>query len=164
MSTQPQQIDDAPATDSPTPHSAAGVSIPASPTTLADSPVEPVPVDRRQRSDNFAGKDQRKSSSDRRAGIDRRVVDMGSPTGLERRRGPGRRRSDDRRSAEEGEMSDEQFEFIMAIDTYKRLNGRPFPTWTEILEVVKQLGYRKVAASTIKLPNNNGRCNTEPRA
>jgi len=93
----------------------------------------------------------------RRANVDRRVVDMGSPTGLERRRGPGRRRSDDRRSAEEGEMSDEQFEFIMAIDTYKRINGRPFPSWTEVLEVVKQLGYRKVAASTIRLPNNNGR-------
>jgi len=114
-------------------------------------------VDRRQRSGDFTGKDQRKRSSDRRASTDRRVVDMGSPTGLERRRGPGRRLSDDRRSAEEGEMSDEQFEFIMAMDTYKRLNSRPFPSWTEILEVVKQLGYRKVAASTIKLPNNNGR-------
>ena len=54
-------------------------------------------------------------------------------------------------------MSDEQFEFVLAIDTYKRLNNRPFPSWTEVLEVVKQLGYRKVAASTIRLPNSNGR-------
>ena len=94
---------------------------------------------------------------DRRSGLDRRVVDVGSPTGLERRRGPGRRRSEDRKSAEEGEMTDEQFEFVMAVDTYKRLNNRPFPTWTEVLEVVKQLGYRKVAASQIRLPNQNGR-------
>jgi predicted transcriptional regulator len=64
---------------------------------------------------------------------------------MERRRGPGRRRSDQRRSAEEGEMSDEQFEFLMAIDEYKRVNNRPFPTWTEVLEVIKHLGYRKVA-------------------
>ena len=42
-------------------------------------------------------------------------------------------------------MSDEQFEFLMAIDEYKRANTRPFPTWTEVLEVIKALGYRKVA-------------------
>lgn len=70
--------------------------------------------------------------------VDRRL-------GLDRRRGPGKRRSDERRSAEEGQMSDEQFEFVMAIDEYKRKNGSPFPTWTEVLEVIKTLGYRKVA-------------------
>lgn len=43
-------------------------------------------------------------------------------------------------------MSDEQFEFLMAIDEYKRANAKPFPTWTEVLEVIKALGYRKVAA------------------
>jgi len=42
-------------------------------------------------------------------------------------------------------MSDEQFEFLMAIDEYKRKNTRPFPTWTEVLDVIKALGYRKVA-------------------
>ena len=70
--------------------------------------------------------------------VDRRL-------GLDRRRGPGRRRSDDRKSAEEGNMSDEQFAFLMAIDQYKRQNSRPFPTWTEVLEVIKALGYRCVA-------------------
>lgn len=43
-------------------------------------------------------------------------------------------------------MSDEQFEFLMAIEEYKRANSKPFPTWTEVLEVMKALGYRKVAA------------------
>ncbi|MBN1509310.1 MAG: hypothetical protein JW955_20865 [Sedimentisphaerales bacterium] len=43
-------------------------------------------------------------------------------------------------------MSDEQFEFLMAIDEYKKANAKPFPTWTEVLEVIKALGYRKVAA------------------
>ncbi len=65
--------------------------------------------------------------------------------GLERRRGPGRRRSESRRTAEEGELDPEQFEFVMAIDEYKRANNRPFPSWTEVLEVIKYLGYRKVA-------------------
>lgn len=80
----------------------------------------------------WSGEERRKSVVDRRLGLDRR-------------RGPGRRRSDERKSAEEGEMSEEQFEFLMAIDEYKRKNTRPFPTWTEVLEVIKALGYRKVA-------------------
>ena len=65
-------------------------------------------------------------------------------TGLERRRGAGIRREEDRRSAEEGEMTQEQFEFIRAIEVYKRVNNKMFPTWTEVLEVMLQLGYRKV--------------------
>ena len=42
-------------------------------------------------------------------------------------------------------MNDEQFELIMAIDAYKRANNRPFPSYTEILEIIKALGYRKIA-------------------
>lgn len=82
---------------------------------------------------------------DRRSGADRRESVVDRRLGLDRMRGPGRRRSDERKSAEEGQMSDEQFEFVMAIDEYKRANARPFPTWTEVLEVIKALGYRKVA-------------------
>ena len=82
---------------------------------------------------------ERRSFTDRRQSVvDRRL-------GLDRRRGPGRRRTDERKSAEEGQLSDEQFEFLMAIDEYKRQNARPFPTWTEVLEVIKAIGYRKVA-------------------
>jgi len=83
--------------------------------------------------------------TERRSGQDRRQSVVDRRLGLERRRGPGRRRSDERKSAEEGQMSDEQFEFLMAIDEYKRKNTRPFPTWTEVLELIKALGYRKVA-------------------
>jgi hypothetical protein len=87
----------------------------------------------------------RRSSEDRRCGEDRRQSVVDRRLGLDRRRGPGRRRTDDRRGAEEGQMSDEQFEFLMAIDEYKKANSRPFPTWTEVFEVIKALGYRKVA-------------------
>ncbi len=76
--------------------------------------------------------------ADRRGVVDRR-------TGLDRRRGPGRRRSEERRSAEEGEMTEEQFEFLMAINEYKQVNRRPFPSWSEVLDVMTALGYRKVA-------------------
>ena len=50
-------------------------------------------------------------------------------------------------------MSVEQFEFVMAIQTYKKVNKKLYPTWTEILEVVRQLGYRKVMPRNIKLEN-----------
>jgi len=82
---------------------------------------------------------------ERRAGKDRRQSVVDRRLGLDRRRGPGRRRTDERKSAEEGQMSDEQFEFLMAVNEYKKKNARPFPTWTEVLELIKALGYRKVA-------------------
>ena len=82
---------------------------------------------------------------ERRSGDERRDSVVDRRLGLDRRRGPGRRLTDERKSAEEGQMSDEQFDFLMAIDEYKRKNTRPFPTWTEVLDVIKALGYRKVA-------------------
>jgi hypothetical protein len=50
-----------------------------------------------------------------------------------------------RRAAEEGEMTDELLDFVMAIDDYKRVNNKPFPTWSEVFEIIKYLGYRRVA-------------------
>src|SRR3972149_11881454 len=85
----------------------------------------------------------RRESADRRAGMDRR-------------RGPGRRRGEVRRAAEEGEITGELLEFIMAIDEYKRVNERPFPSWSEVFEIVHYLGYRKVApqAKHINIASN----------
>lgn len=122
-----------------------------------------------RRGESGGGPDRRQSVIDRRSGIDRRqhtAVEAGyvgperrsgedrrEETGLERRRGPGRRRSDDRKAAEEGEMTAEQFEFCMAIEMYKKVNKRLYPTWTEVLEVINQLGYRKVEHRTVHLEN-----------
>jgi hypothetical protein len=90
----------------------------------------------------------RRGTSDRRQSVvDQRVW----PTGLERRRGPGRRRTDFAKAAEEGEMTHEQFLFLKAIDAYKRLNDRPYPTWTEVLEVIRKLGYRKTCTMQLNL-------------
>jgi hypothetical protein len=103
------------------------------------APAPATASERREQSDRRVSVVDRRSGVDRRGGVERRNA-------LERRRGPGRRRSDSRRSAEEGELNDEQFEFVMAMDEYKRANKRPFPSWTEVLEVIKYLGYRRVAA------------------
>jgi len=92
---------------------------------------------------------------DRRLGLDRRDLPGSSTeqTGLERRRGPGRRRSDFTKAAEEGEMTDEQFLFLVAIDAFKKANNRAFPAWSDVLEVIRLLGYRKTMPSELNLPN-----------
>ncbi len=41
------------------------------------------------------------------------------------------------------DYSDDEIEFLRAMDLYKREKSRPFPTWCEVLEVVRSLGYRK---------------------
>jgi hypothetical protein len=133
------------------------------PTSAKQSPsVDEVPERREDE-----GPDRRETVVDRRTGLNRRskksenyngpekrsAEDRREDTGLERRRGPGRRLSDDRKSAEEGEMTAEQFEFCMAIQTYKKVNKKMYPTWTEVLEVISQLGYRKVETRTIRMEN-----------
>ena len=80
--------------------------------------VIPVATDRR-RAENAAHK---RKTSERR-----RLID---PTTCER------------------DYSDDETEFMKAMDRYKRENRRPFPTWSEVLEVLRSLGYRRVAEPT----------------
>ena len=91
-------------------------------------------------------------AGDRRKLTDRRVNPNGkSPTGVERRVS-SRRKVERRRQIDpttcERDYSDEEIEFMRAMDEYKRRAGRQFPTWSEVLEVLRDLGYRKVAAPT----------------
>lgn len=96
---------------------------------------------------------QLRHTGEEQRGPDRRSADAGSPTGLERRRGPGRRLSDYTRAAEEGELNKEQFLFLMAIEGFKKANNKVYPSWTDVLEVIRLLGYRKTLPSEIKLRN-----------
>jgi hypothetical protein len=61
---------------------------------------------------------------------------------LERRVKVNRRRQIDPTTCERDYTSDE-IEFMGAIDEYKRSSGRMFPTCSEVLEVIKSLGYEK---------------------
>ncbi len=36
-----------------------------------------------------------------------------------------------------------ELEFMQAMQDYKQSSGRMFPTWSEVLEVLQALGYRK---------------------
>jgi hypothetical protein len=41
------------------------------------------------------------------------------------------------------DYSAEEREFLLAIDRYKRARRRPHPTWREVLDLLRQLGWRK---------------------
>src|SRR5262249_48120121 len=89
--------------------------------------------------------------SDRRCGDERRKRSI--PVAVERRSGKDRRQQGERRrqidpTTCERDYSDEEIAFMKAMDQYKRENRRPFPTWSEVLEVLRALGYRKVAEPT----------------
>lgn len=86
----------------------------------------------------------RRRDSERRSTGDRRQP-SGSATA--ERRGPERRKAQRRRHIDpttcEREYSEEEVEFMRALDDYKRKNGRMFPTCSEILEVLRKLGYSR---------------------
>src|ERR1700687_3617961 len=76
------------------------------------------------------------------------------PVALERRGGKDRRdeKGERRRQIDpttcERDYTNDEIEFMKAMDQYKRENRRPFPTWSEVLEVMYALGYRKTAVQT----------------
>ncbi len=85
----------------------------------------------------------------RRAQPDRRTADAETAaayTGEERRVAP-RRKVERRRQIDpttcEREYTDDEIEFMRAMDDYKRRAGRQFPTWSEVLEVLKSMGYKR---------------------
>lgn len=94
------------------------------------------------------------SATERRrgGGPDRRKRSI--PVAVERRSGKDRRQEKGERRRQvdpttcEKDYSDEEIIFMKAMDQYKRANRRPFPTWSEVLEVLRSLGYRKVEVAT----------------
>jgi hypothetical protein len=67
---------------------------------------------------------------------------------LERRKKVNRRRQIDPTTCER-DYTENEVEFMNALDEYKRQSGRMFPTCSEVLEVVRGLGYVKMAAAAI---------------
>jgi hypothetical protein len=95
-----------------------------------------------------------RSSKDRRQN-DRRQKD--ATVEVERRSSERRAKVNRRRQIDpttcERDYSPEEVEFMSALDDYKRRSGRMFPTCSEILEVVKALGYeRRAELPTVAQP------------
>jgi hypothetical protein len=81
-----------------------------------------------------------------RAATTRRPKKTAEPDGGEHQKAERRKQVDP--TTCERDYTDAEVDFMRAIDDYKRRSGRQFPTWSEVLEVVQALGYRKVADQT----------------
>lgn len=98
-------------------------------------------------------------STDRRKPSDRRKADRRNQSvpvaverrNLQRREKVARRRQIDPTTCER-DYSDDEVEFMNALDQYKRTSGRMFPTCSEILEVIRGLGYGKCVAAAERAP------------
>ena len=87
--------------------------------------------------------DNRKN--DRRGNPERRQATVAVATErrvMQRREKVNRRRQIDPTTCER-DYTDAEVEFMHALDQYKRTSGRMFPTCSEILEVIRSLGYEK---------------------
>jgi hypothetical protein len=97
--------------------------------TMTAEPLPPEPGERRKRNIPVA--------------VDRRRA----ANAAEKRKNSERRRLIDPTTCER-DYNDEETSFMKAMERYKRENRRPFPTWSEVLEVLRSLGYRKVEEET----------------
>lgn len=86
---------------------------------------------------------------------DEEVIDEADGPEVVDRRKQDRRRQIDPTTCER-DYSGCEVEFMRAMDDYKRKSGRPFPTWSEVLEVLISLGYRKVAEPSEMAWRTNG--------
>jgi hypothetical protein len=88
---------------------------------------------------------ERRSKNARRKPADRRASEK--PPVVERRQFERRVKVNRRRQIDpttcERDYSADEVEFMNALDDYKRASGRMFPTCSEVLEVVRSLGYVK---------------------
>lgn len=97
---------------------------------------------------------QTQVETDRRDKTDRRSAErrkLDAQVAVERRQGPRRVKVPRRRQIDpttcERDYSGDEIEFMQALDAYKRANGRMFPTCSEILEVIRAMGYVRLSAA-----------------
>ena len=115
-----------------------------------DAGSETVTIDRRrnneQRNDGEAG-----------------AIEKTSPAApaMERRKKVSRRRQIDPTTCER-DYTDQEVEFMNALDEYKRKSGRMFPTCSEVLEVINSLGYVKLTAAEMSAGSNLSTASAKP--
>lgn len=86
----------------------------------------------------------KKRKSGRPARAKARAATGAEPVRRGRRATAGRAADEPERAAPPlAEVDADVLEFIEAIDRFKKKHARPFPSWSEVLMVLKQLGYRR---------------------
>lgn len=90
---------------------------------------------------NRASKKSSKSDADRSEWTDPQASEQ-ARRAAQARQSSGRRRRIDPTTCER-DYSGDELEFMQAMQAYKQSSGRMFPTWSEVLEVLLELGYTK---------------------
>ena len=89
-----------------------------------------------------------RGAMDERARSDRRKAERRvrqEPIETDRRSGQDRRSGTPRRkrSMNQYDMGADVLEFVNAINQFKQRAGKAFPTWSEVLGILRELGYEK---------------------
>jgi len=108
----------------------------------------------------------RRGGKDRRKTPDRRKKNV--PVAVERRKIERRAKVNRRRQIDpttcERDYTPDEIEFMNAMDDYKRASGRMFPTCSEVLEVIRKLGYEKRPEGEAPEPAAEGESEPAPAA
>ena len=91
--------------------------------------------------------DRRRSSERRDGEVVATSESKSAGPSLERRKKVTRRRQIDPTTCER-DYTEQEVEFMNALDNYKRKSGRMFPTCSEVLEVINSLGYVKLTPTS----------------
>lgn len=114
--------------------------------TSKSSPDKLAKTNNAEASENIITLDRRNPNSERRSG-DPGALDVGVMKNPRRKK--QRRRHIDPTTCER-DYSDPEIEFMRAMDDYKRKSGRMFPTCSEVLEVVRDLGYYRLTDDQVE--------------
>jgi hypothetical protein len=103
----------------------------------------------------------KEKDGDRREKVERRKEQI--PVAVERRQTERRVKQPRRRQIDpttcERDYSVDEIEFMHAMDAYKRTSGRMFPTCSEILEVLRGLGYVRLQPAIALEPTTTEQMN-----
>ncbi|QDV75534.1 hypothetical protein [Botrimarina mediterranea] len=106
--------------------------------------------------------DRRRVAADRRAEEVAATQPVEAPKPkLERREKVNRRRQIDPTTCER-DYSDAEVDFMNALDAYKRRSGRMFPTCSEVLEVIRDMGYVQLSPAELAALKANRGESSEP--
>lgn len=114
----------------------------------SEAGCQPVTIDRRR-------------ASERRDGEEATEKAATLAPAMERRKKVSRRRQIDPTTCER-DYTDQEVEFMNALDDYKRKSGRMFPTCSEVLEVINSLGYVKLSAAEMTAGSNPSIASAKP--
>jgi hypothetical protein len=97
---------------------------------------------------NFSGDTTHSSMSEEKSTVPDVTGTDGKASAKARRAALARAASKRRRFVDpatcDRDYTQAELEFMNAIQAYKQKSGRMFPTWGEVLEVLRDLGYSKI--------------------